>query len=358
MYKRINWAGGLLAAALLTAPAWGQFHSLTPDQMAHFTQQWTGERFPDGRPKVPDALLEKVKGLSAEEVNVSRDGYRYQFTDKLRALHPGKKLVGRAFTLQLYPTRPDVSGPINQDYRAKTSSTRGIDHQTAIDMLQKGDVLVIDVGGSLYTGGIIGDNLAYYIWKKTGAGFVIDGQLRDLEGVSEFDMQGYFINSVPAYVGGHMVMGINVPVRVGDVTVMPGDVVLGDSEGIFFIPPQLVKATVDDAEITHLHDQWTRMKFETGKYKSSDIYSRPHDPALIKEYEDFVKSKVGEQAYAAYQQRQQSQAAGRGGFGGPGGPGGAAGGRGGPGAGAVPGGRGAGRGGAQQQPGAPARPQQ
>ncbi len=353
MQKRIHWAAGLLTAALLTSPAWGQFWTLTPEQMNHFTPQWTGERFPDGRPKVPDALLEKVKGLSAEEVLISRSGYRNQWADKLQVLHPNKRLVGRAMTLLLGPARPDVSNVISQDWRAK-GGQGGLNHQTAIDMLQPGDVLVIDCGGSTAFGGIIGDNLAYYIWKKTGAGFVIDGDIRDLDGISEYDMGGYFKASVPPAINGTMVMGINIPVRIGDTTVMPGDVVLGDSEGVFFIPPQLVKETVDDAEITHIHDQWTRMKFDTGKYKSSDIYSTPRDPALRKEYEDFVKSKVGEQAYADYQKRQQQQmqmgpgGAGRGGPGAGAGPGGA--GRGAPGAGA-PGGAGrGGRGGALQPP--------
>jgi 4-hydroxy-4-methyl-2-oxoglutarate aldolase len=351
MYKRIYWVAGLLAAALLTSPAWGQFYTLTPDQMNHYTPQWTGERFPDGRPKAPDALLEKMKGLSAEEVNISRQGYQNQYAEGFQVLHPKKKLVGRAFTLQLMPSRPDISNVISLDWRAK-GQTGAINHQTAIDMLQAGDVLVIDCfGAGVNVGGIIGDNLAYYIWKKTGAGFVIDGPIRDLDGVSEWDMAGYYKYTGPASIRGTMDMGINVPVRIGNTTVMPGDVVLGDSEGVYFIPPHLVKDTVDDAEITHLHDQWTRAKFDTGKYKSSDIYSSPRDPALRKEYEDFVKSKVGEKAYADYQARQQQSQGGRGGFGGPGGPGGPGG---------APGGRGAGggRGGAQQQtPGAPGRQQ-
>ena len=347
MRIRIHWAAALLSAAFLTCPAWGQLWTLTPDQMKHYTPLWTGERFPDGRPKAPDAVLEKMKGLSAEEVNISRQGYQSQYAEGFTVLHPNIKLVGRAFTMQLVPSRPDVSNVISLDWR-DAGHTGVLNHQTSIDMLQAGDVLVIDCfGAGVSVGGIIGDNLAYYIWKKTGAGFVIDGPIRDLDGVSEWNMAGYYKYTGPSSIHGTMVAGLNTPVRVGNTTVMPGDVVLGDSEGVYFIPPQLAKDTVDDAEITHLHDQWTRMKFDTGKYKSSDIYSRPHDPALIKEYEDFVKSKVGAQAYADYQARQQQSQAGRGGMGGPGG---AAGGRGGPGA------AGGGRGGAQQQPQAPAAP--
>jgi 4-hydroxy-4-methyl-2-oxoglutarate aldolase len=104
-----------------------------------------------------------------------------------------------------------------------------------------------------------------------------------------------------------MVMGINVPVRMGKTTVMPGDVVMGDREGVFFIPPQVVKSVVDDAEITHLHDEWTRMKFDQGRYKSTEIYGSPSDPALIKEYEDFLRQKLGAKAYEEYVQRRAAR---------------------------------------------------
>jgi regulator of RNase E activity RraA len=90
------------------------------------------------------------------------------------------------------------------------------------------------------------------------------------------------------------ITGINVPVRVGNATVMPGDLVVGDSEGIYFIPPQLVQQTVDNADVVHIHDEWTRLKFAEGKYKSSDIYGSPHDPALKKEYEDYLKKRLEE----------------------------------------------------------------
>ena len=152
-------------------------------------------------------------------------------------------------------------------------------------------------------GGIIGDNLAYYIWKKTGAGFVIDGAIRDLEGIATFDMAGYFRAAVPPAIQGLMVTGINVPVRIGNATVMPGDVVFGDREGVNFIPPQSVQALIDSARITHIHDEWTRMKFDQGKYKSGEIYSRPRDPALLKENEDYLKQKLGAARYEEYLKR-------------------------------------------------------
>ena len=116
-------------------------------------------------------------------------------------------------------------------------------------------------------------------------------------------MAAYFKAAVPPAIRNVMVAGINVPVRIGNTTVLPGDVVLGDREGVYFIPPHLVKEIVDAAEITHLHDEWTRMKFDERKYKSSEIYGSPRDPALIKEYNDFLRKRMGEQAYEEYRKR-------------------------------------------------------
>jgi len=292
----------LLAALLVPAHAQAQAFAWTREQMVQYTSQNPYERFPDGRPKVPDAILEKVRGLSAEEVlSIANRGYPNQFVDGMQVLHPGKKLVGRAFTLQLMPQRADVATAQAAEWKAKGSGP--LSHQAAIDMLGPGDVLVVDVFGSMAAGGIIGDNLAYYIWKTTGAGFVIDGAIRDLEGIAAFDLAGYFRGATPPAIRNVMVTGINVPVRIGSTTVMPGDVVLGDREGVYFIPPHLVKDVVDAADITHIHDEWTRLKFDEGKYKSSEIYSTPRDPALLKEYEAFLKLKLGAERYEEYLKR-------------------------------------------------------
>jgi len=294
----------LLAVLCVSSDAWGQVFSLTRDQLIQYTAQNPYERFPDGRPKVPDAILEKVKGLSAEEVlGLAQRGYPNQFEAGLQILHPGKKLVGRAFTVQLMAARQDVA---DADAAARKAKGLGrLSHQTAIDMLQPGDVFVVDAFGSIPSGGIIGDNLAYYIWKTTGAGFVIDGAIRDLEGIAPYDMAGYFRGATPPAIRNLMVTGINIPVRIGSTTVMPGDVVLGDREGVYFIPPHLVKEIVDAADITHIHDEWTKKKFDEGKYKSSEIYGSPRDPALIKEYEDYLKQKLDPARYEEYMKRRR-----------------------------------------------------
>ena len=295
----------LLGITLVPAHSQAQVFTWTPEEMVKYTAQNPYERFPDGRPKVPDAMLEKVRGLSAEEVlGIAGRGYPNQFVDGMQILRPGKKLVGRAVTLQLMPLRADLADAQAAEWKAKGGAR--LSHQTAIDMLEPGDVLVVDVGGNIGAGGIIGDNLAYYIWKKTGAGFVIDGAIRDLEGIAAFDLAGYFRGATPPAIRNVMVTGINVPVRIGNTTVLPGDVVLGDREGVYFIPPHLVQDIVDAADITHIHDEWTRLKFDEGKYRSGEIYGSPRDPALIKEYEDFLKRKLGAERYDAYVKRRSA----------------------------------------------------
>ena len=294
------WVLAGLAFLLSRADAGAQVFTLSHEQMVKYTAQNPYDRFPDGRPKVPDALLSQLQDMSSEEIMgagraASPGGTASnQYTDGWQVLHPGRKLIGRAVTLFLMPVRPEVSDVDAAEWK-KQGNTTNLNHQSALDILQPGDVIVVDAGGGCVAGGIIGDNLAYYIWKKTGTGFVIDGAIRDLEGIAQFDMPGYYRCATPPWIRGLMVAGINVPVRIGDTTVMPGDVVFGDREGVTFIPPQALKGLVDAAQITHIHDEWTRKKFDEGKYKSTDIYGRPTDPALLKEYEEFLKSRLPKQ---------------------------------------------------------------
>jgi 4-hydroxy-4-methyl-2-oxoglutarate aldolase len=286
-------AGAAVAAAAV--PALAQLYTLTKEQLIELTAQNPFERFADGRPKVPDALIERARGLSAEEIwaILPGKGFRNQYEDGFHVLHPGKKMVGRAFTVQFMPARPDVDSVLQS--KAQARGINRLNNQAAIDMLQPADVLVTDLFGKAEGGTIVGDNLFYYILKATrGTGLVVDGSIRDLEGIAEMQMPAYFRHAHPSAIANVMVSGINVPVRIGNVTVMPGDLVVGDREGVYFIPPQLVTQVVDNADVVHIHDEWTRKKFDEGKYKSSEIYGSPRDPALKKEYEEYLKKRLEE----------------------------------------------------------------
>jgi regulator of RNase E activity RraA len=275
----------------LAVCAQAQVFTFTQEQMIKYTAKNPYERFEDGRPKVPAALLEKFQGLSTEEVwgvLMSRQ-YRNQWEGNWQILHPEKKLIGRAVTAQYMPARPDVLEVMNAE--AKTRGFSGTQNQRVIDLLQPGDVVVVDLFGKIEGGTFVGDNLATYIAAVTKAGAVIDGGIRDLQGIFPIDMGLYFRGAHPTAIQDVMLVGYNIPIRIGKVTVMPGDVVFGDREGVNFVPPHLVEEVLKRAEETRIHDEWTQMKLKSGQYKSSEIYGSPRDPALKKEYEEYLKQR-------------------------------------------------------------------
>jgi 4-hydroxy-4-methyl-2-oxoglutarate aldolase len=286
--------GAALAALISPASARAQVFALTREELIEFTAKNPFDRLPDGRPKIPDAMIERARELSMEEVlTIAAQGYRNQYVDGWQILHPGEKLVGRAFTVQFMPARPDLDRLAAA--RAKARGLDNLNNQTVIDMLQPGDVVVVDLFGKKEQGTFVGDNLFYYIMKATrGAGMVVDGSIRDLEGISTMDMPAYFRRADPSAIGNVMLAGWNIPVRIGGATVMPGDLVVGDREGVFFVPPELVENMLDRADETRIHDEWTRMKFNENKYKSSEIYGSPRDPQLKKEYQEYLKKRLEE----------------------------------------------------------------
>jgi len=285
----------LCAAGILASCAHAQLFTFPKQDLIDYTANSPFERLSDGRPKVPDALLERARGLSAEEVwsELEEKGYKNQWADGFQVLHPGKTMVGRAFTVQFMPERADVNTVA--EAKAKAHGQPPLTNQFAIDMLQPGDVLVVDMFGKKVDGTIVGDNLFYYVMKATkSGGLVVDGSIRDLDGISEIDMPAYYRATDPTPIGNVMLTGINIPVRIGGVTVMPGDLVFGDREGVYFVPPQFVKEMLDHADEIHIHDEWTKKKFDEGKYKSSEIYGSPKDPALQKEYREYLKKRLEE----------------------------------------------------------------
>ena len=283
-------------ALLATTSAYAQLYTFSKQELIDYTADSPFDRFPDGRPRVPDSLIERARDLSSEEVWSGLEdhkGFRNQYADGFQVLQPGKTMVGRAFTVQFMPLRADV-----KEIAIKKAKERGLEdlmNQTAIDMLRPGDVLVVDLFGKKVDGTIVGDNLFYYVMKAThSGGLVVDGSVRDLDGIAKIDMPAYFRSVDPTPIGNVMLTGINIPIRIGNVTVMPGDLVVGDREGVYFIPPQLVKAVLDHADEIHIHDEWTKKKFDEGKYKSSEIYGSPKDPKLQQEYREYLKKRLDE----------------------------------------------------------------
>ncbi|MDX2181317.1 MAG: dimethylmenaquinone methyltransferase [Bryobacteraceae bacterium] len=283
------------ALAAFAPLASAQLFTLTKDQLIRITAKNPYERFEDGRPKVPDAVLEKVKGLSSEEIwgVLPGAGFRNQYEGNWQLLHPGKKMVGRVVTAQFMPVRPDVMEYIDAEMKQR-NPLGGPHHQWAIDQLKPGDVIVVDLFGKIDGGTFVGDNLATAIYALSkGAGMVVDGGIRDLEGIFPLDMAAYFRGAHPSAIRDVMMTGFNVPIRVGNATVMPGDVAFGDREGVYFIPPHLVEQVTKRAEETHVHDEWTKEKLLSGKYKSIEVYGSPRLEELKKEYREYVEKKLG-----------------------------------------------------------------
>jgi len=286
----------LLCLLLKPSATRAQLITFSKQDLTDFTAQNPFDRFPDGRPKIPDSLLQQARELSSEEVWAVLDEehhFRNQYADGFRILHPEKPMVGRAFTVQFMPMRSDVDHVAES--KAKDRGLPRLSNQFAIDMLQPGDVLVVDLFGKKVGGTVVGDNLFYYTMRAThSGGLVVDGSVRDLNGISEIDMPAYVRNVDPTPIDNVMLTGINIPIRIGGVTVMPGDLVVGDREGVYFIPPQFVKEVLDRADEIRIHDEWTKKKFDEGKYKSTEIYSSPKDPNLQKEYAAYLKRRLEE----------------------------------------------------------------
>src|SRR6202142_4792484 len=199
-------------AILLLAPAVGRAQMITfsNQDLLDYTSQNPFPRFPDGRPKVPDDLIERARGLSAEEIWAGLEDKKFhnQYADGFQILYPGKTLVGRAFTVQFMPERSDLDNVAAA--KAKARGLPRLTNQTAIDMLQPGDVLVVDLFGKKVNGTIVGDNLFYYVIKAThGGGLVVDGSIRDLDGLSEIDIPAYFRYADPTPIGEGMLTGKN-----------------------------------------------------------------------------------------------------------------------------------------------------
>jgi regulator of RNase E activity RraA len=285
----------IFAVLFAASPARAQLIDFPKQRLVEYSESNPFDRLADGRPKVPDNLLRQARELSAEEIwaVLEEKGYKNQYADGFRILHPDKPMVGRAFTVLFMPMRPDVERLA--EAKAKERGTGPLHNQTAIDMLQPGDVLVVDLFGKKVGGTIVGDNLFYYVMTATkSGGLVVDGSIRDLNGISEIDMPAYFKDVDPTPIDNVMLTGINVPLRIGRAMVMPGDLVVGDREGVYFIPPHLVKEVLDRADEIRVHDEWTKKKFAEGKYKSSEIYSSPKDSKLKEEYQSYLKRRLEE----------------------------------------------------------------
>lgn len=266
--------------------------TLDRNDLIAITSKWQGERFPDGRPKVNDDILERMKKISLEQAwSVLRgEGYPHQYEGNWQNIHAGETLVGRVLTAQYMPLRKEVRELLEK--KGINEGRIGDMVSWPIDMLSKGDVYVADSYGKIENGPIIGDNLGTSIAAKSGNGVVINGTIRDMDGLIEIPGFTSFIRgSHPSYQQEMMLTGINVPIRIGSVTVLPGDIVLGRLDGVIFIPPHLAEKVVKTGELVILRDQFGHEKLREGKYTPGQIDAR-WTPEIEKNFSNWLKTNM------------------------------------------------------------------
>lgn len=289
-----HFAAIITVVAAGTTTALGQLGMFTKEQRLDITRAWTGERFDDGRPKVADEVLDRLAHTSAEEAwgTLRKHKFNLQFEGNWKTLNvkPGERLVGRAVTVQFMPMRPDMNAVIN-DHGAKEGRVGRGQNSWVISTLVKRDVMVVDLYGKIKDGTIIGDNLGTSMMTKTGTGLVVNGAVRDPSGLSEIDGFKIFTRDFhPSAIADATLMGWNIPIRIGEATVLPGDVVLSDQDGITFIPAQLAEEVADESELTQLRDDWGHKMLREQKYNPGQIDAQ-WSPAMIDEFNQYAASK-------------------------------------------------------------------
>ncbi len=260
-----------------------------PEAVAELTRRSPFDRRPDGRPCVPDDLLERMKTVTNEQAwaILDKEGYLFQFEGNWFRTHPDRILVGRAVTAQMMPYRPDLHELVQE--MGVAEGRVGGQNSWVIDTLQPRDVLVVDLYGKIREGTFVGDNLSTSVRARTRAGAVIDGGIRDYQGVAELTDVAFFCRGLdPTPIRNTTLVGVNIPIRIGHATVLPGDVVLGTPTGVTFIPPHLVQAVLDSAEKVQLRDTFGKQRLAEKKYTPGEIDVPTWRPDIEQDYQAWL----------------------------------------------------------------------
>src|SRR5262245_5972307 len=185
-------------------------------------------------------------------------------------LRPDEPFVGRAVTASYLPSRPDLVERVTQT--GKSEGRIGPTNSWPIDTLQKGDVYIADGFGKVADGTLIGDNLGNAIYAKSGTGVVFDAGARDIDGLRAIEGFNAFVRGWhPSFMKNMVMHSINRPIRIGSVTVLPGDVILARREGVIVIPPQLAEEVILTSEVVRLKDAFGHERLKAGVYTPGQI---------------------------------------------------------------------------------------
>lgn len=281
---------------LCALPGMAQNVGSSPEYIKAITPDWKGERFPDGRPKVSDNLLERAKNLGLEDAwgMLRAKGYQNQYEGDWHIIHPDVKMTGRAVTAQYMPLRPDLETYIKEQGARENRAQQGGTNSWPIDVLVEGDIYVADSYGKIIDGTLIGDNLGNSIYSKSRRGVIFYGSVRDEEGLSEIEgFNAWVKGSDPSFIMQMSLTSINAPIRIGRAVVLPGDVVLANKYGVLFIPAHLVEEVVIAAEFTALRDEFGHLRLREGKYKPGEIDSRWSD-AIKQDFHNWINHYPGQ----------------------------------------------------------------
>lgn len=204
-------------------------------------------------PDLRDRLLRApVAGLVAE---LRRRGLDNVTIDGVQPLHPEAKLVGTAHTLRFVPNREDLFARYGGGYNAQ---------KRAFDTVAEGEVIVIEARGET-TSGTLGDILALRAHACGAAGIVSDGGVRDSRAVAAVGIPVHAAGAHPAVLGRrHIPWEVGATIACGGTTVQPGDIVVGDADGVVVIPPALVREVVDATLAQEDEDAWIAEQVAAG----------------------------------------------------------------------------------------------
>ena len=246
------------------------------DDIIQLTPEWTGDRFDDGRPRVPAEILSRMEQCTTEEAwaVIWQKGYRFQFQGGWKTTHGEKILVGRAVTAVFAPERPDLHNCLMEQGQ-RNEGRIGMMNSWVIETLVSDDVLVVDLFGKIFEGTFSGGNLSTAIAARTGRGQVIWGGIRDLQQIMGIEnLQSFYLECDPTGIREVTMIGMNVPCRIGNAICMPGDIVLGTPSGVLFIPPQYAEEIVVHSERTRLREIFGLQRLREGVYTSAQMDTR------------------------------------------------------------------------------------
>ena len=215
--------------------------------------------------------VEKLKHVSTATVTsqLLKRGFRKTFIAGLAPTRPDLRMVGYAFTLRYVPAREDVGYQVAFDNETNVQ-------RLAVESVGPGDVLVIDARGELDAASL-GEILATRIARRGGAGIGTDGCLRDSPGFRAIEIPAYFRAphaSISSIV--HHPVDMNVPIGCGGVLVLPGDVVVGDEEGVVVIPARLAEEVAHDALEQEIVEEFALERVRQGE-PIRDLYPLPEE---------------------------------------------------------------------------------